>query len=295
MTCILSRHRVLASAALVISVTAACGDDATSPVVTSPVTTSPVTTSPVITSPVITSPVTTSPVTTSPVTTSPVTTSPVTTSPVTTSPVTTSPVTTSPVTTSPVTTSPVVLDVVAVWPATDVVFTTPEAAASDFIDQVFRVEPLLGPFQWGDSRSGEFEVLTPLDDEDPATYAPAGVTLMLRQLGPQDGWFVIAAASEGVSIDAPEARSTIQPGPVEVSGQGRGFEGTVVVTAVRPGDPPEELDVQIAMTDWQTPVPFDVVLDLDDAEPGEVLAIIARGDTGIAATGEFAALPIIAG
>jgi hypothetical protein len=57
MTCILSRHRVLASAALVISVTAACGDDATSPVVTSPVTTSPVTTSPVTTSPVTTSPV----------------------------------------------------------------------------------------------------------------------------------------------------------------------------------------------------------------------------------------------
>ena len=265
-----TRHRMLASAALVTLATAACGDDATSTVATPPVTTSPVVTSPV-------------------------TTSPVTMSPVTTSPVTTSPVTTSPVTTSPVTISPIVEQVVAVWPAPDVVFTTPEAAASDFIDQVLRVEPLFGPFQWGDSRSGELQVLTPLDDEDPATSRPAGVTLMLRQLGPEDGWFVIAAASDGVSIDAPQARSTIPPEPVEVTGQGRGFEGTVVVTAVRPGDPPEELDVQIAMTDWQTPVPFAVVLDLGGAEPGEVVAIIARGDTGIAATGEFAALPVIVG
>lgn len=181
----------------------------------------------------------------------------------------------------------------AVWPASDVVFVTPEEAATDFIEQVFQVEPLLSEFRLGDARSGEFEVLSPLDDDDPATAAPTGVTLFLRQLGADDGWFVLAAVSEGVSIGAPEFADEVAAASLVVTGEGRGFEGTVVVRAIVPGDPPTELDLEITATDWRTPVPYEVTLDLTGATTGDVVMIIARGDTGITATGEFAALPII--
>ena len=260
----------------------ACGDDVTAPA-------SPIT-SPVVTSPVVTSPVVTSPVVTSPVVTSPVVTSPVVTSPVVTSPVVTSPVVTSPVVTSPVVDAPVV----AVWPGADVVIDSPEAAAEDFIAQVFGVEPAIGPFRQGDARSGEIEVLTQLDDADPLTTRPAGVTLLLRMLGPDDGWFVIGAVSEGVTIDTPEARSTVPAGAVAVEGLGRGFESTVVVSAVLAGEP-DPVDVEIVMTDWETPTPYATTLDLSAFEPGDVITIIARGDVGIEATGEFAALAVVIG
>jgi hypothetical protein len=179
---------------------------------------------------------------------------------------------------------------VAVWPAADVVFSTPEAAAEDFIRTVFRVEPYLGEFQQGDNRSGEIEVLTPLDDNDPATTQPAGVVLFLRQLG--DGWFVIGTGCDAVTIDQPEARAEVPAAPIDVTGLGRGFESTVVVKAIRVTDG-TELDVQIVMTDWETPTPYATSIDLSGTEPGEVVVLVARGDTGIEATGEFAAIAVV--
>jgi len=188
---------------------------------------------------------------------------------------------------------PVVDPVVAVWPAADIVFDTPEAAATDFIEQVFGVEPLIGEFLQGDGRSGEIEVLSPLDDDDPATTRPTGVILFLRQLGPDDGWFVLSAVSEGVTIDSPEFGDEVAAGDLTVNGTGRGFEGTVVVRALEPADPPNVLDVEITATDWSTPVPYTATLDLGDASPGDIVTIIAVGDTGIEATGEFAAVPVV--
>jgi hypothetical protein len=46
----------------------------------------------------------------------------------------------------------------AIWPAADVVFDTPEAAAADFVSTVLRVPPTLGEFQQGDPDSGEIGV-----------------------------------------------------------------------------------------------------------------------------------------
>jgi hypothetical protein len=175
------------------------------------------------------------------------------------------------------------------------VFDTPEAAASDFIEQVFGVEPLIGEFMQGDSRSGEIEVLSPLDDDDPATTRPTGVVLFLRQLGPDDGWFVLSAVSEGVTIDDPEFGDEVAAGDLTVDGTGRGFEGTVVVRALVPADPPTVLDFEITATDWMTPVPYTATLDLSEASPGDIVTIIAVGDTGIEATGEFAAIPVVIG
>ena len=81
----------------------------------------------------------------------------------------------------------------AIWPTADVVFTTPEAAATDFLAAVFGDGPMLGEFRAGDSRSGEIEVFASADG---VPIGQARSVLMLRQLGPDDGWFVLSAASE---------------------------------------------------------------------------------------------------
>lgn len=280
--------RTLLAGSVVISLAAACGDDAASTPSTTTATTTATTVAPT------TTPDTTTPSTTAPDTTAPTTTAAPTTTPATTPSTTVAP-TTIPTTVAPTTSVPATGPIVAVWPAADVVFDTPEEAASDFIEQVFGVEPLIGEFMQGDSRSGEIEVLSPLDDDDPATTQPTGVILFLRQLGADDGWFVLSAVSEGVTIDSPEFGDEITAGDVTVDGTGRGFEGTVVVRALIPADPPNVLDFEITATDWMTPVPYTATLDLSAASPGDIVTIIAVGDTGIEATGEFAATPVVVG
>lgn len=274
--------RTLVTGSVMVSLVVACGDDA----VSTPTSTTGSTTATTAT----TVAPTTTPETTP--TTAP-TTVPETTMPATTAASTTVAPTTAAATTVAPTTVPVVEPVVAVWPAADVAFDTPEEAASDFIEQVFGVEPLIGEFLQGDGRSGEIEVLSPLDDDDPATTRPTGVILFMRQLGPDDGWFVLSATSEGVTIDAPEFGDAVDAGDLTVDGTGRGFEGTVVVRALLPADPPEVLDFEITATDWTTPVPYSATLDLSGASPGDTVTIVAVGDTGIAATGEFAAIPLV--
>ncbi|MEQ9161729.1 MAG: hypothetical protein RLN74_03415, partial [Ilumatobacter fluminis] len=243
--------RTLVTGSVAMSLAAACGDDA----VSTPTSTTAITTATTVvptTAPTTTTPTTTP--TTAP-TTVPETTMPATTAPPTTAaPTTVAPTTVAPTTTPP-TTVPVVEPVVAVWPAAEVVFDTPEEAASDFIEQVFGVEPLIGEFMQGDGRSGEIEVLSPLDDDDPATTRPTGVILFMRQLGADDGWFVLSATSEGVTIDAPEFADEVTAGDLTVDGLGRGFEGTVVVRALVPADPPEVRAVEITASGGAPPVP----------------------------------------
>ena len=284
MSRILSRTAV--TGLVVMSLAAACGDDATSTPTSTAATTVAPTTVPQPTTAPTTVPETTVPATTAP----PTTTAPTTVAPTTVA-TTAPPTTVAP--TAPPTTVPVVEPIVAVWPAADVVFDTPEEAASDFIEQVFGVEPLIGEFMQGDSRSGEIEVLSPLDDDDPATTRPTGVILFMRQLGAADGWFVLSAAGEGVTIDDPEFGDTVAAGELTVEGTGRGFEGTVVVRALIPADPPNVLDFEITATDWSTPVPYTATLDLSGTSSSDIVTIVAVGDTGITATGEFAAIPVV--
>ncbi len=49
-------------------------------------------------------------------------------------------------------------DQIAVWPATDTVFGTPQAAAADFVQQVIGRGVVLGDFTGNDQRSGEIPV-----------------------------------------------------------------------------------------------------------------------------------------
>ena len=87
------------------------------------------------------------------------------------------------------------LDQPAIWPAADVVFATPEEAAADFVSAALISEgdPALGEFQQGDARSGEIAVLFAGETGNLDPPMEKGVVL-LRQIGPTDGWYVIASA-----------------------------------------------------------------------------------------------------
>lgn len=185
------------------------------------------------------------------------------------------------------------LDQPAVWPASDVVLDTPEEAAASFVSGVLGVEPVLGDFLGGDSRSGEIQVFSPGESEG-AELLERGL-LGLRIIGPNDGWFVIAASSRGVLIESPETLDRVPAGPVVISGRGRGFEGTVVVTAFRAGDADDVLDQEIASGGaFGTLEPFRVTLDLSGGEPGDVVALLVRGDTGLDGDpGDFTSIPIV--
>jgi hypothetical protein len=181
----------------------------------------------------------------------------------------------------------------AVWPAAGTVMATPEQAATDFVRSTVGVTPQLGDFMAGDSRSGEIELI--FGGESGTTTITRSV-LLLRQLGPDDGWFVIAAANPAASITTPTPGATVAPGPLEVRGLGRGFEGTVLVEAFRPGQS-EPLDRQIAQGgSMETAEPFTATLDLSSATPGETLAIVVNGGTGHELDpGELGAIPVVVG
>ena len=188
------------------------------------------------------------------------------------------------------------LDQPAIWPAANVVFTTPEEAAADFVSAVLISEgdPALGEFEQGDARSGEIPVLFAGETGDLDPPVETGV-LLLRQIGPTDGWYVIAATSDGAVIDAPSALEEVPAGTVTVSGEGRGFEGTLVVSAFPPGDAAATFDLQIgaggALADLQ---PYGVELDLSEAASGEVVVILVHGDTGLGSDpGTFSAIPVV--
>jgi hypothetical protein len=188
------------------------------------------------------------------------------------------------------------LDQPAIWPAPDVVFATPEEAAADFVSSVLISEgdPVLGEFLQGDARSGEIPVLFAGETGDLDPPLEAGL-LFLRQIGPTDGWYVIAAASDGVVIDTPSALDEVPAGTVTVSGEGRGFEGTLVVSAFAPGDQASEFDLEIgAGGAFEDLEPYSVELDLSGAAAGDVVVILVQGDTGLGSDpGTFTAIPIV--
>lgn len=181
----------------------------------------------------------------------------------------------------------------AIWPAADVVFATPEAVAEDFVTQVLGVPPVLGDFQQGDARSGEMDVFSP-GEGDAGTAVVRG-RLLLRQLGADDGWFVIGAVNENASITTPESAAEVPAGPLAVEGVARGFEANVVVTAFVAGDVAAQLDQVITMGGaFETPEPFSATLDLTGAAPGDMVTLLVRGGVGLETDpGEFGAIPVM--
>ncbi len=181
----------------------------------------------------------------------------------------------------------------AIWPASGVVFETPEAAAADFVQAVLGVPPALGEFQQGDSRSGEMDVYSK-GPGGPGTPVVRS-TLLLRQLGSHDGWFVIAAVNPSEAIASPVSGAEITPGPLTVQGVGRGFEANVVVRAFVAEQGGAELDREITQGgSAEQPLPWTVTLDLSGAAPGTVVTLLVRGGTGLETDpGDFAAIPVV--
>jgi len=181
----------------------------------------------------------------------------------------------------------------SIWPASGVVFMTPEQSANDFVSKVLGVDPVLGEYRRFDDGSGEIEVRSSADSE-PGTSALRAL-LSLRQLGPSGGWHVMSATSDGVSISVPLAGAEILVGPLTVVGEGRGFESTLNVIAFVAGEPNTNLDLVIASGGaFEETEPYSATVDLSEAAPGEVLVLLVRGDTGLSDDpGEFAAVPVV--
>lgn len=201
---------------------------------------------------------------------------------------TTAPVTTTAEAATTTTTVPT-LEQPALWPAPEVVFTTPEDAAADFVRSVFSVEPMLGPYAAGDARSGEIEVFTPGEGR-PLSRG----LLLVRMLGPADGWFVIGAANDLVTITSPEVNAVVPAGLLTVEGIAEGFEGTVILTAFRAGRADAVLDEVVTQGGSTSPEPYRATIDLSEAAPGEVIALVVRAGTGLDQDpGEFTAIPLV--
>lgn len=212
-------------------------------------------------------------------------------------PTTAAPTTAAPTTAAPTTHPPTTATIQvqpAIWPTSDVVFATPEAAATDFLANVFGDGPVLGEFMAGDSRSGEFEVFASVDG---VALDRVRSLLLMRQLGPDDGWFVLAAASDVATITTPESMATVPAGPLTVEGVGTGFEATIVVSALATGRADVELDREIAMAgNFGEVLPYSVSLDLGAAVGGDVVTLLIRGGTGLETDpGDFSAIPVLIG
>lgn len=180
----------------------------------------------------------------------------------------------------------------AIWPASNVVFASPEEAATDFVEQALHVPAVLGPFQQGDSRSGEIEVF--LQTEGSSTTPLARSLLLLRQLGPDDGWFVIGAANDNASISTPATLDEVPVGVVTVEGLGRGFEATVIVEAFIAGQTTLLDQVVTFGGSYETPEPFTVEIDLSSTSPGDVVVLLVRGGVGLETDpGDFGAIPVV--
>lgn len=182
----------------------------------------------------------------------------------------------------------VVLEQPAMWPMADEVLETPDEAARSFVGNVFKVPPVLGEFRAGDSRSGEIDVLI---GEQPAVVRS---TLLLRQLGPDDGWFVIGSINPHMTIASPISGSVVPAGKVIVSGTARGFEAQVSVTAYVAGDARQVISQRYALAgSAEASEPYAVELDFSSAESGSIVMIVVKGGVGLETDpGEFSAIPV---
>lgn len=109
----------------------------------------------------------------------------------------------------------------AVWPYadSDTRYDDPVAAATGFAtDFLGFVDPVAGEFQAGDSRSGEVEIR-------PKAQGPV-TTVLVRQLTPDDSWWVLGCVTANLRILQPAPGSTVAS-PVRVSGQSTAFEATI--------------------------------------------------------------------
>lgn len=106
-------------------------------------------------------------------------------------------------------------------------FQDPVAAATAFAtDYAGFVDPVVGLYQAGDSRSGEVELRS--------TTAGPVTTVFVRQLGPDNSWWVLGATTADINLSEPVWFASISS-PVALKGTSSAYEGTVS-TQVREDD-----------------------------------------------------------
>jgi len=93
-------------------------------------------------------------------------------------------------------------------------------------DYLHMVNPVIGQFRQGDSRSGEVPV-------QPSTTGPK-TTVLVRQLGSDNSWWVLGAGTPAISLTEPVWNAPITS-PVTLKGTAMAYEGTVQ-TQVREDD-----------------------------------------------------------
>ncbi len=111
----------------------------------------------------------------------------------------------------------------AVWPfaSTATRFATPLLAAQTFVvNYLGFTNPIIEPFQQGDSRSGEVPVKT----------VPNGAvtTVLVRQLTADQSWWVIGAVSGNIQLKSPSALEAVG-NPVLLTGTSTAYEAVVNV------------------------------------------------------------------
>jgi Immunoglobulin-like domain of bacterial spore germination len=167
----------------------------------------------------------------------------------------------------------------ALWPdpAGDL-FTDPVDAARSFVVTVIGVDdPPLSAFLEGEPGAGEVEVFG--RGEDGGTLDRVVATVSVRQLDGEH-WFVTAAGSTDVQIDAPEPLAGVSS-PVHVEGRGHGFEGTIGVELHgRSSSAPALAENFTTAGSGGELEPFAV--DLDVEAPAEGVAILVAHDTEVA-------------
>jgi hypothetical protein len=164
----------------------------------------------------------------------------------------------------------------------------PHDAAEAFMVAAFPgTNATLGDFQQGDARSGEIPVLRPAEGGGTANLAS---TLLLR-LDDADQWQVFGAFNEFVTIDAPDNSAEVPPGPLVVSGAGRGFEALLVARALDGGqEVAQETGSGGSAAD---PLPYEITLDLSSVASGTELVVIVNGGVGLENDpGEFSAITV---
>ncbi len=126
-------------------------------------------------------------------------------------------------TSPPSTAVPVVDTDTAIWPfvTRSDRYDDPVKAARSFATEFLGfVDPIVGVFMQGDTRSGEVEVKA--SSPGPTT------TVAVRQLGPDNTWWVIAASSANLQLETPTWNMPIAS-PVTLAGRSIAFEAVVNV------------------------------------------------------------------
>jgi hypothetical protein len=118
---------------------------------------------------------------------------------------------------------------VAIWPFASTVtrFGDPVLAAQAFATAYLGfVNPIVGKFQQGDSRSGEVPVR--------ATPTGAVTTILVRQLTSENSWWVLGASCPDITVTPPLSSERISS-PVEIRGRSTAFEAVVNVEVRQDG------------------------------------------------------------